>query len=123
MWSGSPFFRYSQVCPPSRLRAMRASASWVLRHSPGLAIAPAMNMTSGFAGGATNDFIAGSGNSYAQVFRVGPTAGRLSLAPVVGLSLADYLDTPRPRPISAYRGLSAAFQRWYVHFDRTSRRL
>src|SRR3954451_17209623 len=47
----------------------------------------------GWAGGAENDFIAGSGNSYAQVLRVGPTAGRLSLAPVVGLSLADYLDT------------------------------
>ncbi len=47
----------------------------------------------GFAGGAENDFIAGSGNAYAQVFRVGPTAGRLSLAPTVGLSLSDYLDT------------------------------
>jgi hypothetical protein len=47
----------------------------------------------GMGGAAENDFIAGSGNSYAQLFRVGPTASRLSLAPVVGLSLSDYLDT------------------------------
>jgi hypothetical protein len=50
--------------------------------------------TSGLAGGAEEEeFIAGSGNGYAQIYRVGPTAGRLSLAPIVGLSLADYLST------------------------------
>lgn len=43
--------------------------------------------------GAQDDFIAGSGNAYAQVYRVGPTAARLSLAPILGLSLADYLNT------------------------------
>lgn len=46
-----------------------------------------------FAGGKEATFVAGSGNAYAQVYRVGPTAGRLSLAPVVGLSLADYVNT------------------------------
>jgi hypothetical protein len=39
------------------------------------------------------DFVNGSGQSYAQIYRVGPTAGRLSLAPIFGLSLADYLNT------------------------------
>jgi hypothetical protein len=42
---------------------------------------------------APEDFINGSGISYAQLYRVGPTAGRLSLAPIFGLSLADYLNT------------------------------
>lgn len=36
------------------------------------------------------EFVAGSGNAYAQFVRVGPTAARLSLAPTLGLSLADY---------------------------------
>ena len=39
------------------------------------------------------EFVNGSGQSYAQIYRVGPTAGRLSLAPIFGLSLADYLNT------------------------------
>jgi hypothetical protein len=39
------------------------------------------------------EFIPGSGTAYAQIYRVGPTAGRLSLAPIIGLSLADYLGT------------------------------
>lgn len=48
----------------------------------------------GPAGGAEEEeFIRGSGQSYAQIYRVGPTAGRLSLAPIFGLSLADYLNT------------------------------
>lgn len=48
----------------------------------------------GSARGATEDeFVTGSGTSYAQVVRVGPTAGQLSLAPVFGLSLADYVNT------------------------------
>jgi len=38
-------------------------------------------------------FIAGSGTAYAQFARVGPTAARLSLAPTLGLSLADYAGT------------------------------
>jgi hypothetical protein len=47
----------------------------------------------GLAGGAQSDFISGSGNAYAQIYRVGPTAARLSLAPVIGLSLADFQNT------------------------------
>ena len=50
-------------------------------------------LTTPWAAGSTDEFIAGSGNSYAQVMRVGPTAGRLSLAPVLGVTLADYTDT------------------------------
>lgn len=51
------------------------------------------SLTSGLAGGAEEDFIAGSGKAYAQVVRVGPTAARLSLAPLIGLALADFTDT------------------------------
>lgn len=50
-------------------------------------------ITPSLAGGAEEEFITGSGNAYAQIYRVGPTAGRLSLAPIIGLSLADYLST------------------------------
>ncbi len=46
------------------------------------------------AGGQEADeFVPGSGTAYAQIYRAGPTAGRLSLAPVIGLSLSDYLNT------------------------------
>jgi hypothetical protein len=41
----------------------------------------------------SEEFINGSGSGYAQIYRVGPTAGRLSLAPIFGLSLSDYLST------------------------------
>src|SRR4051794_3564288 len=46
-----------------------------------------------WAAGSTDEFISGSGNSYAQVLRVGPTEGKLSLAPILGVTLADYTDT------------------------------
>lgn len=45
------------------------------------------------ARGTAEEFVTGSGVSYAQVVRIGPTAGQLSLAPVFGLSLADYVNT------------------------------
>ncbi len=45
------------------------------------------------ARGTAEPFVTGSGISYAQIVRVGPTAGQLSLAPVFGLSLADYVNT------------------------------
>jgi hypothetical protein len=45
------------------------------------------------ARGQAEEFVTGSGVSYAQIVRVGPTAGQLSLAPVFGLSLADYVNT------------------------------
>src|SRR5262245_7794692 len=47
----------------------------------------------GAAQGKAEEFVSGSGDSYAQIIRVGPTAGHLSLAPVIGLSLANYVDT------------------------------
>ena len=43
--------------------------------------------------GAQEEFILGSGKADAKVLRMGPSAGRLSLAPTIGLSLADYLGT------------------------------
>src|SRR5919109_3767446 len=69
-----------------RGRLLRLSAACIA----GIALA---SLTTGLAGGATEDFIAGSGKAYAQVVRVGPTAARLSLAPVIGLTLADFTDT------------------------------
>jgi len=50
-------------------------------------------LVAGSAQGDTGAFISGSGNAYAQFVRVGPTAARLSLAPTLGLSLADYSGT------------------------------
>lgn len=47
----------------------------------------------GARGAVEEEFVTGSGTSYAQFVRVGPTAGQLSLAPVFGLSLADYVNT------------------------------
>lgn len=69
-----------------KARLRRRSAAVVA----GIALA---SLTSGLAGGAVEDFVAGSGKAYAQVVRVGPTAARLSLAPVIGLALADFTDT------------------------------
>jgi hypothetical protein len=51
------------------------------------------SLAPGVAGGKETEFITGSGTSYAQTIRIGPTAGQLSLAPVFGLSLADYVNT------------------------------
>src|SRR3989442_6953050 len=52
-----------------------------------------IGLTSAGARGDNSSFVAGSGNSYAQVRRIGPTAARLSLAPTLGLSLSDYSGT------------------------------
>ena len=38
-------------------------------------------------------------------------------------ALTEYLDSPEPRTISAYRHLSHTLQRWYVHFEHESRGL
>ena len=43
--------------------------------------------------GADESFILGSGKADAKILRIGPSAGRLSLAPTIGLSLSDYLGT------------------------------
>jgi hypothetical protein len=52
-----------------------------------------IGLTSAGARGDNSSFVAGSGNAYAQVLRIGPTAARLSLAPTLGLSLSDYAGT------------------------------
>jgi hypothetical protein len=38
-------------------------------------------------------------------------------------ALTECLDRPQPPPVHAYRRLSSAFERWYVHFHRASSRL
>ncbi|MCU1374527.1 MAG: hypothetical protein JWO68_1813 [Actinomycetia bacterium] len=43
--------------------------------------------------GADEDFVAGSGQVTTRVVKVGPTAGRLSFAPTVGLASANYTGT------------------------------
>jgi hypothetical protein len=49
----------------------------------------------GTSGGAAaqEEFINGSGRADAKILRMGPSAGRLSMAPTIGLTLADYLGT------------------------------
>lgn len=47
----------------------------------------------GPAGGAEEPFIRGSGDSEARIINVGPKAAKLSLAPTLGVALADYLNT------------------------------
>ena len=42
---------------------------------------------------AEDEFVVGSGRADARIFRIGPAAGQLALAPTFGLSLADYLGT------------------------------
>lgn len=42
---------------------------------------------------AEDPFVAGSGRSEARVVNVGPKAAKLSLAPTLGVALADYLNT------------------------------
>jgi len=56
-------------------------------------VAGALAMMPNGAGAAEEEFIAGSGGAQARIVRAGPAAGQLALAPTVGLSLADYLNT------------------------------
>lgn len=42
---------------------------------------------------AQEEFVVGSGRADAAVVRVGPSAGKLAIAPTVGLALADFLGT------------------------------
>ncbi len=57
----------------------------------GLLAAAAIGTAPGAA--SADDFVNGSGNASAQILRAGPAAGHLALAPQIGLSLADFLDT------------------------------
>ena len=49
--------------------------------------------TSALPVAADESFVNGSGRADAKILRMGPSAGRLSLAPTIGLSLADYVGT------------------------------
>ena len=49
--------------------------------------------TSALPVAADETFVNGSGRADAKILRMGPSAGRLSLAPTIGLSLADYVGT------------------------------
>jgi hypothetical protein len=48
---------------------------------------------SGLAGGAEEPFVPGSGKADARIINIGPKAAKLSLAPTIGVALADYLNT------------------------------
>lgn len=67
-------------------RAVAAGLATVVAGSLAVGIAP---------GGASaqEEFILGSGRADAKILRMGPSAGRLSLAPTIGLTLADYLGS------------------------------
>lgn len=67
-------------------RAVAASAATVLAGTFAVGIAP-----NGAA--AQEEFINGSGKAGAKILRIGPSAGRLSLAPTIGVTLADFLGT------------------------------
>jgi hypothetical protein len=67
-------------------RRAGALAALTALASSALALLPA-------GAGAEDDFITGSGMAQAQILRAGPAASQLALAPIVGLSLADYLGT------------------------------
>lgn len=64
--------------------------------SAGLATVVAGSLVVGLSPGgasAQEEFINGSGKAEAKILRVGPSTGRLSLSPTVGVSLADYIGT------------------------------
>jgi hypothetical protein len=53
----------------------------------------ASSFATGFAGGAEEEFIPGSGKADARIINIGPKAAKLSLAPTIGVALADYSVT------------------------------
>lgn len=67
-------------------RAVAAGATTMLLGSLAVAVAPG-------GAGAQEEFINGSGKADAKILRIGPSAGRLSLAPTIGLSLADFVGS------------------------------
>ena len=73
----------------SRLRSFRRTMAM----AAAAALATALLLTPGSPAASQEEFIKGSGRAEGRLIRVGPSAGRLSLAPVVGLTLADYLNT------------------------------
>jgi len=67
-------------------RAAAAGVATVVAGSLAVGLSP---------GGASaqDEFINGSGKAEAKILRVGPSTGRLSLSPTVGVALADYIGT------------------------------
>lgn len=76
---------HATIPRPRRFLALAAAAVLVLTTTPLVAGA--------VAAAAEPDFNAGSGRADARVLRVGPSAGRLGLAPSLSLALADFLGT------------------------------
>lgn len=71
-----------------QLRSFRRSAAAAVAALGALTV----TAVSGPAG-AEEDFILGSGQVEAQMISVGPSAGRLSFAPIIGLAFANYQNT------------------------------
>ncbi len=71
----------------TRRGAVRLLAAFSL----GLVVSAAAGATP--AGSAEQPFIPGSGKAEARIINVGPKAAKLSLAPTLGVTLADYLNT------------------------------
>jgi hypothetical protein len=63
-----------------------AGVTTVVLGSLAVAVAPG-------GAGAEEEFINGSGKADAQILRIGPSAGRLSMAPTIGLTLADFVGS------------------------------
>ncbi len=71
-------------------RRRRRAVQLVAAASIGLIVS---SFATGFAGGAEEEFIPGSGKADARIINIGPKAAKLSLAPTIGVALADYLNT------------------------------
>jgi hypothetical protein len=74
----------------STSRRRRRAVRLVAGASIGLIVS---TFAAGFAGGAEEEFIPGSGKADARIFNIGPKAAKLSLAPTIGVALADYSVT------------------------------
>ncbi len=71
-------------------RSRRRATTLLAACSMGLILA---SLAPGAAGGIEEEFVAGSGKADARILNVGPRAAKLSLAPTLGVALADYLST------------------------------
>ncbi len=71
-------------------RRRRRAVRLVAAASIGLIVS---SFATGFAGGAEEEFIPGSGKADARIINIGPKAAKLSLAPTIGVALADYSVT------------------------------
>ncbi len=74
----------------SGTRRRRRAVRLVAAASIGLIVS---SFATGFAGGAEEEFIPGSAKADARIINIGPKAAKLSLAPTIGVALADYSVT------------------------------